>query len=165
MHFTAGCTWTLVPLMLNVQTVWAAGVGARSTADKCDAVFSLKRSLTWAAVLQCRTLQLSKSSTPLFYHYYQSLPCSMAANWFVQQSISENHHYYKKGNSYRMELVQLELTLEPDRELLQRQNPKDVMLIMVDYISCIDFLLILLCPWRILLVYKASYIDWYQYGD
>lgn len=35
--------------------------------------------------------------------------------------------------------MRLELKLEPDGELLQRQNPRDVMLIMVDYISCIDF--------------------------
>lgn len=52
----------------------------------------------------------------------------------------------------------LELKLEPGRELLQRQNPRDVMLIMEDYISCIDFLLILLRPRRILLVYKALFI-------
>ena len=32
------------------------------------------------------------------------------------------------------------------------------MLIMADYISCIDFLQILLRPWRILLIYKALLI-------
>lgn len=39
-----------------------------------------------------------------------------------------------------MRRAQLDFKLEPDGELLQRQNPKDAMLIMVDYISCIDFL-------------------------
>lgn len=109
MCFVAGWTWTLNLFMLNLQNVWAADVGARSTADKCDAVWS---SLTWAAVLRFRTLQLSKRCAPLICHY-QFLPCTMAVNWFVQQSISENHHYCKKGNSYRK---RLELKLEPDRE-------------------------------------------------
>lgn len=36
--------------------------------------------------------------------------------------------------------MRLELKLEPDRELLQRQKSREVMLIMADYISSIDFL-------------------------
>lgn len=36
-------SWKLNPLMLNLRSVWAAGVGARSTADKCDAVRLLKQ--------------------------------------------------------------------------------------------------------------------------
>lgn len=44
MCFAASCTWTLGPLMLNLQDVWAVGVGVGSTADKCDAVCFLKQS-------------------------------------------------------------------------------------------------------------------------
>lgn len=145
LHFGAGCAWTLIPLLLKLQDVWAAGVGARSTADKCDAVCLWKAEFdvsSCGAMWNPSVVQEFRSSVlsllpipPLFCG--SKLICSTK---YLKKTTKKKHHYCKKGISSRMKPARLELKLEPDGELLQRQNPKDVMLIMVDYISCIDFL-------------------------